>query len=391
MDKRRIDFYCSTFLAGGIETTLIQLLRNLNPELFILRLVILYKTPNQEILLSQIPSNVEVVYIVSSDRLNSIRAQRLKGRIPLYFKLLEEIVLLNIRRFIFYFNIRRELKNIDIIVDYGMCLMDLPKLIGTKKAIIYNHFSLNHIDRSNHIKNARKRNRLLNYTKIIAICDEMVDQYLQYFPNNLNKIVRIYNYVNAEKILLRSSDGTCSINTPFILAIGRLDESQKDYTTLLKGYALARMEYSFEQDLVILGQGRDKEKLTKLCVDLGIDQNVHFRGFDDNPYKWLRQCDFFVHSSKFEGLPTVIIEAMMLGKGVVASNCPTGVKELLDYGKAGLLFEVGNHHELATKLKIMANDASLRDTFLQEAKFVLEKFSHEHTIRELEKVLLEIS
>jgi len=389
--KKRVDFYCSTFLTGGIEVTLIHLLKNLNPELFALRLVILWKTPNQELLLSQIPSNVEVVYIVGSKTLNFLRAKRLKERLALPLKFIEEVILLNIRRLVFYFGIRRELKNTDIIVDYVMCLMNHPNLIKNRKTVIYNHFSLNHINKRSPEKNLQKVRCLTNYTKVIAICDEMIDQFLKYQPNESDKVTRIYNFINSSELQIKANIGTISCNHPYILAIGRLDESQKDYTTLLKGYALARNQYTFEQDLVILGQGRDKDKLVRLCIDLKILPFVHFIGFDDNPYKWLKKCSFFVHSSKFEGLPTVIIEAMMLGKCIIASNCPTGVSELLLSGKAGLLFEVGNVSELASKLNILANDMVLQESMLKEAQCILEQFSKQNTIGKVEQLLTELA
>lgn len=390
MDKRRIDFYCGTFLTGGIETTLIQLLKSINPDLFVIRLVVLFKTPKQELLISQIPNNVEIVYIVSSNILNSIRAKRLKGRIPLFFKILEEFVFLNIRRVIFHINIRKELRNADVIVDYGMCLINYPKLIRHRESIIYNHFSLHHINRSNQKKNMKKVLGLLNYSKVIAICDEMVEQFVAYYPNSSDRVVRIYNHINFQLVEERSLEGSISVSKPYILAIGRLDETQKDYATLLKGFAIARNVYDFDKDLVILGQGRDKEVLMQLCVELGIMNFVHFIGFDANPFKWLAKSDFFVHSSKFEGLPTVIIEAMILGKSIVASNCPTGVKELLLNGQAGLLFEVGNDLELASKLKMMSDGLNVNDIFAQGRKIVLDQFSVDATVRQIEKILLDI-
>jgi glycosyltransferase involved in cell wall biosynthesis len=332
-----------------------------------------------------------VVYIVGSKLLNFLRAKRLKERLVLPLKFVEEVILLNIRRLFFYYGIRRELKNADIIVDYGMCLMNHPKLIKNKKTVIYNHFSLNHINKRSVEKNLQKVRCLANYTKVIAICDEMIEQFLKYLPNESDKITRIYNFINPSELQAKAKIGVISCNHPYILAIGRLDESQKDYTTLLKGYALARNEYTFEHDLVILGQGRDKEKLVRLCIDLEIMPFVHFIGFDDNPYKWLQNCSFFVHSSKFEGLPTVIIEAMMLGKCVVASNCPTGVRELLLRGKAGLLFEVGNITELASKLNILANDIALQESVLKETEFILEQFSKQNTIGKVEQLLMELA
>lgn len=390
MKKKKIDFYCGTFLTGGIETTLIQLLNHLNSDLFEMRLVILFKTPKQELFLSQLPSHIKIIYIVGSDFLNSIRAKRLRNRIPIYLKLLEEVIFLNLRRLIFHFNIRKELRNADVVVDFGMCLMDHPKLLRDNKSIIYNHFSLNHINRFNPIKNKKRVNQLINYSKIIAICDEMVDQFLSYFPNEKSKIIRIYNYMDVSNIHLKAMEGKPPIEYPYILSIGRLDETQKDFITLINGFALAKQTNYCNVKLVILGQGRDEVKLKALCSKLGVSDSVIFQGFEINPYKWIANCEFLVHSSKFEGLPTVILEAMILEKCVVASNCATGVRELLSNGKSGLLFEVGNVKELSSKLLLMDSSTDLIENMLDEAKYFLHQVSHENTIKQVEKLLLEI-
>jgi Glycosyltransferase len=72
--------------------------------------------------------------------------------------------------------------------------------------------------------------------------------------------------------------------------------------------------------------------------------------FKKNPYPYIKKSDLFILSSNFEGLPNVLLEAIALNKFVISSNCPTGPSEILDNGKGGLLFKVGNHEELSKKI-----------------------------------------
>ena len=72
--------------------------------------------------------------------------------------------------------------------------------------------------------------------------------------------------------------------------------------------------------------------------------------WQSNPYKYLKSSDLLVLTSKFEGLPNVLLEAISLKKFIISSNCPTGPKEILSYGKGGFLFNVGDYNQLANKI-----------------------------------------
>ncbi|MCU4176723.1 glycosyltransferase [Carboxylicivirga sp. N1Y90] len=390
MTKKRIDFYCATFLTGGIETTLIQILRKLDRSKFRIRLIILYHTVGQETLLTTVPNDVEVKYVVGSKFLNKLRSKRLQGRLPLYLKFIEEIFLVNFRRVVFYNSIRSIIKDCDIVVDYGMCLMKWPGLFFNVRKMIYCHFSLNHLNRFNSKKNLELVKSLNTYDKVITIADEMRDQFEGFYPNEKNKTVRIYNYIDQEHVIKRSLEGEeVSIDQqPYILSIGRLDQSQKDYLTLLKAYAIAREKYAVNMRLIILGKGRDLQRYSELCRELAIENHVDFRGFEENPFCWIKNASLFVHASFFEGLPTVVVEALVLGKKIVATQCETGVKELLANGKAGYLCIVGDENELALKIAEALNNDASNQRILDESQKVLKNFSMDQTVGKLEQVLL---
>jgi len=130
-----------------------------------------------------------------------------------------------------------------------------------------------------------------------------------------------------------------SDSPPVILAVGRL-EAQKDFPTLIKAFAEVRQQRPAR--LMILGEGQDRPVLEALVQELGLESDVALPGFVDNPYTYMAKAGVFVLSSLFEGLPTVLIEAMAGGTPVVSTDCKSGPAEILDHGKHGKLVPVGD-------------------------------------------------
>jgi glycosyltransferase involved in cell wall biosynthesis len=126
---------------------------------------------------------------------------------------------------------------------------------------------------------------------------------------------------------------------PIFLSIGRLSPA-KNFPDLLKAFALVRQK--IEAKLLILGEGEERPKLENLICSLNIQEDVELHGFVDNPYPYIVNASSFVMSSKHEGLTSVLIEALALGKPIVSTDCPNGPSEILDEGKYGKLVPVGN-------------------------------------------------
>ena len=133
-------------------------------------------------------------------------------------------------------------------------------------------------------------------------------------------------------------------NIPVILAAGRLTR-QKDFPTLLRAFALVRRQQSCR--LVILGEGGDRHKLEQLVHDLGIGDDVQLPGFVANPFRYIARARLFVLSSRWEGSPNSLTEAMALGTPVVSTDCPSGPRELLAGGQYGPLVPIGDDQALA--------------------------------------------
>ena len=166
---------------------------------------------------------------------------------------------------------------------------------------------------------------------------------------NVNSIC-IYNPLNKKEIIKNSKNKSKKIfktNNLKILNIGRFTE-QKDQLTLLKALNLLKNKIKFEA--VIIGKGVLKKKLSNYIENNNLDNFVKLKNFVDNPFPLMKQTDLFILSSKYEGLPNVLLEAIVLKKFIISSNCSTGPKEILLNGKGGYLFDVQNYQQLCKKI-----------------------------------------
>tara|TARA_B100001063_G_C16772730_1_gene562818 strand:+ start:153 stop:1244 length:1092 start_codon:yes stop_codon:yes gene_type:complete len=129
-----------------------------------------------------------------------------------------------------------------------------------------------------------------------------------------------------------------------IITVGRLTD-QKDQITLVKSFLLIKKK--LKAKLVIIGKGVMYVKLKKFIDENKLKGNVKLLGYKRNPFPYIKRCDIFILTSKFEGLPNVLIEAQFLKKYIISSDCPTGPKEILLSGKAGSLFQIGDFVQLS--------------------------------------------
>lgn len=162
---------------------------------------------------------------------------------------------------------------------------------------------------------------------------------------------------------------------PVIVGVGRLRE-QKNFPLLIR--AFAALEDSHTR-LIIVGDGREREHLKSLVCELGINARVHFAGYQDNPYAWLARASVFSACSLWEGLPNVVLEALICGVPVIASDCSSGPREILapdtdyrtrlavgdapEYARFGVLTPVGDEAALTEALSTLLADATLRVTY----------------------------
>lgn len=165
-------------------------------------------------------------------------------------------------------------------------------------------------------------------------------------------------------------------DVPVVLGMGGLRKA-KDFPTLLRAFAI--MTRQRPARLLILGKGHLKEKLLDLARSLGIDPWTDFPGFVENPYGYLAHADLFVLSSLWEGSPNVLTEALAMGTAVVATDCPSGPREILQDGRYGRLVPCGDPQALAQAM-LETLEGRPDPSFLKQAvaRYTLSASTREH-------------
>jgi glycosyltransferase involved in cell wall biosynthesis len=146
-------------------------------------------------------------------------------------------------------------------------------------------------------------------------------------------------------------------HAPVFLAVGRLTK-QKDFPTLIRAFAQVRAIRPAH--LLILGEGPDRQELEELVKLHGLEGDVNMPGFVENPYAYMSRASMFVLSSRWEGLPTVLIEALYCGIPIIATDCPSGPREILNNGQYGQLVPVGDVKALVKAIKNVLNGKAPR-------------------------------
>ena len=198
---------------------------------------------------------------------------------------------------------------------------------------------------------------------------------------NVNAVC-IYNPLNKIEIQRKSKKKSRKIfNTNKkvkILNIGRFTE-QKDQITLLK--SLNYLKNIINYEAVIIGRGILKSKLQKYIIKNKLSNNVKLINFARNPFNLIKQTDLFILSSRYEGLPNVLLEALVLKKFVISSNCPTGPSEILANGKGGLLFKTGDFKELSKRIIYYSKNKKKCNKLLKVAINNLHKFDYNKNLK----------
>jgi len=217
------------------------------------------------------------------------------------------------------------------------------------------------------------------YKFIIKFSDLIIVNSLV-FQRQMRNIFRvktklIYNPLNKEEILQSKKINNFNNSKLKILNIARFTE-QKDHLTLLRAFKLL-MQKNNKAFLIIIGRGHEKNNIKNFINENELKKNVKLITNVQNPYGYIKWANIFVLTSKYEGLPNVLLEAMLLKKYIISTDCPTGPKEILNNGKYGDLVKVGDYkkiYNLLNSYKIRKNIISNRinTAYLSLKKYDLE-------------------
>jgi len=186
------------------------------------------------------------------------------------------------------------------------------------------------------------------------------------------KIAIIPNPLDVVKILQNDKS---SIRQNYILYVGRLS-SQKGPDLLIEAYSKCYKDYP-QWRLLLVGDGEERKKLEEQIARLGLGEYVVLTGRTSNPEMYYKSAKIFVLSSRVEGFPNALLEAMAYGLPVISFDCEAGPSDIIKSGENGLLVPAGDISALSEAMKKLMDDEVLRDKLSNEALKVVDRYSVE--------------
>ena len=277
----------------------------------------------------------------------------------------------------------------DVVIDFDMSLGKYLDVIPLPK-IGWIHYTL-----TKYIKNKKKYNsfkkRFEKYTKIVTICDEMKMEAKNLFNVPEEKIIRIYNPFNIEKIRrgkdIIENESKKYLQENYIVAVSRLVEG-KGREDLVEIYNELYKKEEIEEKLYILGEGPVSVKLEKRIKELNLEDKIILIGQKKNPLPWMKNAKIFVHTSYGEGFGLVFIESMISGTPVIAYDCPTGPKDILGKNQYGVLVKTGDREKFEDELSKLLKDEERRKKYIEDFnKEKLREFDIEYIKKQFKEVI----
>ena len=381
---------------GGLQKVLVEYLKLIDKNKYRIVLLIANDYGKKNLFLEEIPKNVEIQFVRPYNLVSKI-AELSKNR-----KILNRLLLKRYRyrskrvfKSIFLEKLSK-LGKIDLIIDFDGGLKSILDNLKAEKKIIWIHSSIRKHKQDNKSKISRYGEELKKYDKIIAICKEMKEEIKELYPSLSHKIEYIYNPLDCNNIIEQGNENIEKmtsyekelIESDYFLAISRLDAVQKDFETLIEGYLILKNK-GIKERLYIIGEGDGRVKIEKMIEEKKLVEDVILLGEKKNPYIWIKHSKLFIHSSRYEGLPTVLLEALMMDKFIVSSNCPTGPTEILTKPKVGELFNVGDANQLAEKVLKILYDKDYQKELLKNIQLKKKEFELSEIAEKFHKIIEE--
>ena len=351
---KKIGFCINSLEMGGAEKLLVDII-NILSETKEYEIFLLTKVKSNSYFYNKIKDKVKYFYLLEKEETNNILS-RLKNSV---------IKKIQFKKFI---------KDLDIIIDFLDCdFYKYIKKVKNKEKITWLHSSYRNLENRKKVEK-----KIYYYDKVIVIADDM-EKEIKTETENLN-IYKIYNLIDFSMIDKKLEENREKLpKERYFLTVCRLNEEQKDVTTLINAFSL----YKGNEKLLIIGDGEDRKKLEKLCKEKKLENKIKFLGTFSNPYIFMKCAECFILSSKTEGFGLVIAEALYCGTKVISSNCPVGPREILFDGKIGELFKVGDEKELLDKL----NNISQKEYDKNLIEQSLKRYSKEEFIKKFKEVI----
>ncbi|MCD5968455.1 glycosyltransferase [Riemerella anatipestifer] len=376
--KKKLLIRIGSLRHGGAEKVLVTFLKNLPPDKYEVDLLLnLYSGKY----LSEVPSWVNVLYLNKGEMITTNRLQDIPQKA---FRVIYQGILKKFPKLLYHFILKGKKYDIELAAIHGFRDEVLNSPLKQSKKIIWIHNDLRKTEFHNYT-DAEIR-KFFGYDKIMVISEYIQKDFesLAQSEAEKNKIVRIYNPLDTQEILNKSKvEELPKPMLPTFVSVGTVFP-QKGFDRLLKVHKRL-LEEGLPHRVQIIGDGYDFDNIQNLKTELVIDDTVDMLGFTDNPYPYFKNADFYILSSRYEGYPTVLFEAITLRKNIIATEV-SGVREMLLDGDLGLIVdnsEEGIYHGMK---KALTNPQHFQ-TYQEKLKDYQMPFSLTNSVEKIMQIL----
>ena len=311
---------------GGEERVLLSVLKNLVELNYDVDLLITWNHGENNLFENEIPEKVNYKFLFDNyNGKNKLIKEiyRIRAKAT-YLKKVEKIIKEN---------------KYDVIIDYSSNLLKYNNFDIKVPVFAWIHFSLTFGEHLNTDKIEKYKKQYKKYDKVLAICDTMRDEFVEILGMDKNKVELVYNPIDLEAIRKKAENIDKNhenyLKQDYFLQVSRLTE-QKQPEHLVDIYYKLKQR-GIKEKLYFIGNGEKVELIKQKIKEYKLEDDVILLGQIENPYPFFKNAKLFVHTGKYEGLPTVLLESLAFGTPVVAYDCPTGPKDILgknsEYGE----------------------------------------------------------
>ena len=366
---------------GGEERVLLNVLRNLIELGYDVDLLITWNHGENNLFENEIPKKVNYEFLFDnyngkSKIIKEIYRLRTKTT---YLKKVEKII---------------EEKKYDVIIDYSSNLLKYKNFDIKVPIFAWIHFSLTFGEKLSGEKVEKYKKQYKKYDKILTICDTMRDEFVEILGIDKTKVELVYNPINLEKIKEKAEnpnpDYEKYLKEDYFLQVSRLTQ-QKQPEHLVDIYHKLKQR-GIKEKLYFIGNGEKIELIKQKIKEYKLENDVILLGQIENPYPFFKNAKLFVHTAKYEGLPTVLLESLAFGTPVISYDCPTGPKDILgknsEYGE---LIPLNDKDEFVEKVYELMNNNKKYENYRKLSFVRANDFSMESNKAKLKELIENIN
>ena len=311
--KKRIIVHTGNLSIGGQEKMTIEFLKVLPRENYDIKLIVEEDKGEENYYAKEIPNDINYEFLVSNKFMQSLIKQKKSKNI--FNKVLYSINLTRKKNKAIKKMGGGGVEDIDLIIDYNMGLLrNLHKL--KKKCPVVGWCHLGNGEKQ---KSRQKEENMMLYDFIITINNEMKEGFEKNYGKKGIKIEKIVNFLDDNLVRKRAEVEINENFGEYLVSVGALTE-RKNHKELINGFNNYLKNNETALNLVIIGEGKERINLENQIKKLRLEKRVFLLGRRENPYPYIKNSKLFVLPSHFEGFPVVLMEAMILGKMVVAKS-----------------------------------------------------------------------